>query len=447
LKLWEIFRIFPNYFYSTIIAMQKKQVVRIWPPSGPVKERITLPASKSISNRLLVIKALSEIDFRIINLSESRDTLILEQALHLISDRTSGIDPITIDVADAGTPMRFLAALLSITPGKWLLTGNQRMQERPIGALVEALRALGAIIDYATLEGFPPISITGRLLDGGEVTIEAGISSQFISALMLIAPSLPDGLTIHKLGNTSSAPYIAMTALLMQQAGVKVEQQGGSIHISHQRYKPMPVKVDADWSAASFWYEIAAFSPDPGIRLTGLHASGIQGDEQVSAIFTRLGVKTEYSIQGTLLRKSAIPAGSPFSYDFTSCPDLLIPVAVACAGLQIEANLHGLKALRLKESDRLHAISTELVALGYHVTILSDDALQIMQSEANTLKDNSHIIETYNDHRMAMAFAPLSLLRPGICISNPDVVGKSYPRYWNNLRRAGFVISPVDSSV
>ncbi|HEX7411974.1 MAG TPA: 3-phosphoshikimate 1-carboxyvinyltransferase, partial [Bacteroidales bacterium] len=164
--------------------MQKKQVVRIWPPSGPVKERITLPASKSISNRLLVIKALSEIDFRIINLSESRDTLILEQALHLISDRTSGIDPITIDVADAGTPMRFLAALLSITPGKWLLTGNQRMQERPIGALVEALRALGAIIDYATLEGFPPISITGRLLDGGEVTIEAGISSQFISALM-----------------------------------------------------------------------------------------------------------------------------------------------------------------------------------------------------------------------------------------------------------------------
>ena len=426
--------------------MQSKQVVRIWPPSGPVKERITLPASKSISNRLLVIKALSEIDFRIINLSESRDTIILDQALQLISNQKSSLEAVTIDVADAGTPMRFLAALLSITHGKWFLTGSQRMQERPIGPLVDALHALGANIGYTAHQGFPPLSITGRLFDKGEVTIEADISSQFISALMLIAPALPNGLTIHKLGNVSSAPYIAMTAYLMLQAGVNVEQQGGSIHIGHQQYKSLPVKVEADWSAASFWFEIAAFDHAPGIRLAGLQTSGIQGDEQVAAIFSRLGVKTEYSAQGASLQKSDIPVVSSFSYDFTSCPDLLIPVAVACAGLQIEANLHGLKALRLKESDRLHAISVELGALGYRVNVLGDDTLLILPCDANVLEDNSHIIETYNDHRMAMAFAPLSLLRPGIYIRNPDVVGKSYPLFWNNLRQAGFIIDAVGSA-
>lgn len=424
------------------MAVLRPQNVRIWPPSSSIKERITLPASKSISNRLLFIKALSGIDFRIINLSESRDTLILEHALHHISSQKDTIDPVTIDVDDAGTPMRFLAALLCIAPGKWFLTGNQRMQQRPIGPLVDALRSLGASIDYKAQEGFPPLSISGRLFEGGEVTIEAGISSQFISALMLIAPSLPKGLTIHKLGNATSAPYIAMTARLMQQADVKVVHQSTSIHIDHQQYNPVPVKVEADWSAASFWYEIAAFSPDPAITLSGLHASGMQGDEQVAAIFARLGVKTEYNLQGALLRKSATPVATSFSYDFTSCPDLLIPVAVACAGLQVGANLHGLKALRLKESDRLNAITAELEALGYNMTVLSGNTLRIQPSVPKVLGNSQHIIETYNDHRMAMGFAPLCLLRPGICISNPDVVGKSYPRYWNDLQRAGFEIGP-----
>lgn len=423
--------------------MQRKPVIQVWPPSGPVKERITLPSSKSISNRLLIIKAISGVDFRIVNLSESRDTLILEQALHTISNSKNTIDPVVVDVADAGTPMRFLAALLSVTPGNWLLTGSQRMLERPIGALADALIALGASISYTAQEGFPPLSVSGRLLQGGEVTIEAGISSQFVSALMLIAPALPKGLIIHKSGNASSAPYIAMTARLMQSEGVKAEQQGGSIQIKHQQYKPVAIKVEADWSAASFWYQVAAFAPDPAIKLAGLHASGIQGDEQVAAIFSRLGVKTEYSSQGTLLRKSEIPAVNSFSYDFISCPDLLIPVAVACAGLQIEANLHGLKALRLKESDRLFAIFTELTAMGYMATVHGDDTLRILPTETGALEDNSHIIETYNDHRMAMAFAPLCLLRPGIRISKPDVVGKSYPRYWNDLRKAGFIINSV----
>ena len=425
--------------------MQRKQVVRIWPPSNPVRARITLPASKSISNRLLTIKALSEGEFQIINLSESRDTLILEKALYLIANKKNAIDAITIDAADAGTPMRFLAALLSITPGNWFLTGSQRMQERPIGLLVDALRALGASIDYTAREGYPPLSITGRLFDRGEVAISASVSSQFISALMLVAPLLPKGLIIHKIGNASSAPYIAMTAHLMQQAGVVVKQQDARIQINHQQYKPASVTVEADWSAASFWYEIAAFDSAPNIMLTGLHASGIQGDEQVAAIFSRLGVKTKFTAQGTLLRKSGIPIARFFSYDFTSCPDLLLPVAVSCAGLQVEANLHGLKALRLKESDRLHAVTTELRALGYRVTVLNGDTLHLLPSVANELDDNSHVIETYNDHRMAMAFAPLSLLRPGICISNPDVVGKSYPLYWNNMRQAGFEISPADS--
>lgn len=424
--------------------MKRKPFVQVWPPTGPVKERITLPSSKSISNRLLVIKALSGVDFRITNLSESRDTLIFEQALQLVSHQKGRIDQVEINVGDAGTPMRFLAALLSITPGNWLLTGSRRMQERPIGALVEALRTLGATIGYTAKKGFPPLSITGSLFEGGEVAIEAGISSQFISALMLVAPSLPKGLTIHKLGNVSSAPYIAMTARLMHQAGIKIEQLVGSIHIRHQQYKPGSLRVEADWSAASFWYEVAAFAPAPGIKLIGLHASGLQGDEQVAAIFARLGVKTEYSALGTMLKKSSMPAGALFSYDFTSCPDLLIPVAVTCAGLRREANLHGLKALRLKECDRLHAISVELTALGYNVSILKDDTLRIIPLKPNSTELTSHIVETYNDHRMAMAFAPLCLLRPGIRISNPDVVGKSYPRYWNDLRKAGFTISTAE---
>lgn len=426
--------------------MERKPVIRIMPPSGPVKERITLPASKSISNRLLVIRALSADDFRISNLSESRDTLILEQALQLISSRKDKELTVTIDVGDAGTPMRFLAALMSNTPGNWMLTGSPRMQERPIGLLVDALCTLGANITYMAREGFPPLAITGRLLDSEAISIKADVSSQFISALMLIAPLLPQGLTIHKLGNASSAPYLGMTAHLMQQAGVSVEMENGNIRISHGPYRPVPVKVDADWSAAAFWYEIAAFGNDPGISLSGLHASGIQGDEQVAAIFSRLGVKTEYSGQGTFLRKSGIPLASPFSYDFTSCPDLLIPVAVACAGLQIEASLFGLKALRIKESDRLHAVATELGALGYRVNILSNNALQLLPSP-HALKDTAHTIGTYDDHRMAMAFAPLSLLSPGICISNPDVVGKSYPRYWNDLRKAGFEISAVEPDI
>jgi 3-phosphoshikimate 1-carboxyvinyltransferase len=406
----------------------------------PIRVQIDLPSSKSISNRLLMIKALSGLDFQIINLSQASDTLILEGALQIIGSSPNSNEAVSIDISDAGTPMRFLAAFLSIKPGKWLLTGNPRMCKRPIGPLVDALRSLGAQIDYTKDEGYPPLLIKGCNLNGEEVSIQAGISSQFISALMLIAPVFTKGLTIRMTGKQVSAPYVVMTAKLMEMAGIKVHQQEEIMQIDHQQYCPDCFKVEADWSAAAFWYEIAAFSEGSNIELQGLSNSGLQGDSQVADIFTQLGVNSIFADEGVIISRSPKPAVEHFVFDFTSCPDLVLPVAVACAGLNIDATLSGLKALRIKESDRFKALLTELIALGYKADELPGDVLRISPKEILNLPKKSSVIKTYNDHRMAMAFAPLTILHKELEISDPQVVNKSYPDFWNHMTKAGFVL-------
>jgi 3-phosphoshikimate 1-carboxyvinyltransferase len=389
---------------------------------------------------LLLIKALSGSDLPIANLSMARDTQIMEEALQIISARRDGYRRITIDVADAGTAMRFLTAYLSITPGNWLLTGSPRMCARPIGFLADALRLLGAQIEYFGDDGFPPLQITGGELKSYEVNIEAGISSQFISALMLIAPVLPNGLTIRMTGQSSSAPYIAMTKKLMEQAGAEVEQNGEFILIGQQLYNPDVFKVESDWSAAAFWYEIAAFSEDAVIQLSGLNDSGLQGDSQVVSVFEQFGVKTEFTSKGVVISRTTNLKTALFSYDFNSCPDLALPVAATCAGLNVGATLSGLKSLKIKESNRFEVLLTELGKLGYAATELPGDVLQILPCEAVKQSGGTHIVETYNDHRVAMAFAPLAMFHKGIEISKPDVVDKSYPGFWNDLRHAGFLL-------
>ena len=420
--------------------MSEHKVINLHSPTCPINVKINLPSSKSISNRLLMLKALSGIEFPIFNLSKASDTLMLENALQHINCKRNDDKRVTIDIADAGTSMRFLVAFLSITSGKWLLTGSERMRERVVGPLVNALRMLGAQIEYAAAEGFPPLLIKGARLVGKEVSIDAHISSQFISALMLVAPLLPFGLTIRLLGKASSAPYIFMTAKLMEQAEVKIIQSEDFIHIEHQQYNPGLFTVEPDWSAAAFWFEIAAFASEPSIGLRGLNDSGLQGDSQVADIFTRLGVKTEFKDEGAVLTKSSTPAVDHFLYDFISCPDLALPVAVTCAGLKIDATLIGLKSLRIKESDRFQALFCELSALGYEVNELSGDILRILPGKNIDLSEKHHIVETYNDHRMAMSFAPLALLHQNIKISNPDVVKKSYPGYWEDLTEAGILL-------
>jgi 3-phosphoshikimate 1-carboxyvinyltransferase len=414
--------------------------MKITRPYHPIRVKIDLPSSKSISNRLLLIEALSGNDFQIINLSRARDTQILELALKGIVPFANNTKPVAINIADAGTPMRFLTAFLCITPGKWLLTGSLRMCERTVGPLVDALRSLGAQIEYSAAEGFPPLLIQGDILKGKEVSIEAGISSQFISALMLIAPVLPHGLSIKLLGKASSAPYVFMTSQLMKQAGVNLIQSEEIIHIEHQRYSSGYFKVEPDWSAAAFWYEIAALLGDAIIELKGLNASGLQGDSQVADIFTYFGVKTQFTDEGVIISKSETPIVDHFSFDFTTCPDLFLPVAVTCAGLNIAAMFTGLMTLRIKESDRIKVLFSELRVMGYNVIELPGDIIKIMPDGGPVSSGEAKSIRTYNDHRMAMAFAPLALLNEVIDISEPDVVNKSYPDYWDHLAEAGFVL-------
>jgi 3-phosphoshikimate 1-carboxyvinyltransferase len=414
--------------------------MKITGPSQSIRVKINLPSSKSISNRLLLIKALSGGVFPIANLSKARDTQILAQSLHLIESSLNNNETVTIDINDAGTPMRFLTAMLSITPGKWLLTGNPRMCERPLGLLVNALRSLAAQIDYSREEGFPPLLVEGGMLNGNEVTIDASVSSQFISALMLIAPVLPSGLSIRLTGKVSSAPYILMTAKLMEQAGVIVAQNKDTIQIKPQKYNATHFIVESDWSAAAFWYEIAALSKEAVIELPGLRNSGFQGDSKVMEIFARLGVKTQFTRDGVILSKSEIPVTDHFSFDFASCPDLVLPVAATCAGLKVNATLTGLSALRIKESDRLQALFTELNALGYNIVEMPGDTLQILTKKGSNTSPTNETVRTYNDHRMAMAFAPLAMLQSEISISDPEVVNKSYPDYWKHLSKAGFAM-------
>ena len=406
--------------------------INILPPSE-INTTILLPSSKSISNRALIIHALGRGSYLPKNLSDCDDTQVMIRALNAKAGET-------IDIMAAGTAMRFLTAYLSVTPGERLITGTQRMQQRPIQVLVDALRALGADIKYASNEGYPPLRIKGKALTQSRITLPGNVSSQYISALLMIGPTLPNGLTLTLTGDIISKPYIQLTLQLMSDFGAKAEWvDEHTLTVSPQPYQSIPFYVESDWSAASYWYQIVALSKEATVTLPGLFSHSYQGDSQVARLFESLGVSTEYKDKQVTLRKSGKPV-EQMGYNFINQPDLAQTFVVTCALLNIPFRFSGLQTLKIKETDRMAALIEEMGKLGF---VLHESEGSVLSWNGERCERSAEAIDTYEDHRMAMAFAPACLVLPDININNPQVVSKSYPRYWDNLRQAGFTIKEV----
>lgn len=406
---------------------------RLSAPSA-IKATIQLPASKSISNRALIINALAESNCTPNNLSDCDDTRVMIKALTQ--------DEETIDIMAAGTAMRFLTAYLSVTPGERIITGTARMQQRPIQILVNALRELGAEISYTNNEGFPPLHIKGVELKGNEITLKGNVSSQYISALLMIGPALKNGLTLHLSGEIISRPYINLTLQLMQDFGAKAAwTSSDSISVAPQPYTSIPFTVESDWSAASYWYQIAALSPKTEIELLGLFRNSYQGDSRGAEVFSRLGITTEFTTKGVKLKKTG-KAPERLEEDFIDIPDLAQTFVVTCALMNIPFRFTGLQSLKIKETDRIAALKNELKKLGYVIKEENDSIL--MWNGERCEPEETPVIATYEDHRMAMAFAPAIINHPTMQIADPQVVTKSYPGYWKDLKQAGFQIINED---
>lgn len=420
------------YFCHLKPKMIKTMRYRLSAPSA-IKATIQLPASKSISNRALIINALGNGTHHPENLSDCDDTRVMIRALN--------DDKETIDIMAAGTAMRFLTAYLSVTPGTRIITGTERMQQRPIQVLVNALRELGADIEYVANDGFPPLRITGRELRKDTISLPGNVSSQYISALLMIAPVLTNGLTIRLTGDIISRPYINLTLQLMNDFGVRAEwTDDHRLKVEPQAYHSIPFYVESDWSAASYWYQIVALSKEAEVTLPGLFKDSYQGDSQVAGIFRSLGVETIYKDKAVILKKNG-KSVERLDYDFINQPDLAQTFVVTCALLNIPFRFSGLQSLKIKETDRMAALITEMRKLGY---ILHETDGSVLSWEGERCTTEEHpAIDTYEDHRMAMAFAPTCLALPEILINNPQVVSKSYPRYWEDLRQAGFIIKEV----
>ena len=399
-------------------------------PAASWKTSVQLPASKSICNRALILNALSYSPYEIQNLSDCDDTDVMVKALNSNDSH--------FDVKAAGTAMRFLTAFLSKVVGEWTITGTERMKNRPICILVDALNAVGAKIEYLEKEGFPPLRIMGSALQGGEISLDGGVSSQYISALLMIAPLMERGLTLHLQGKVISKPYIHLTLQLMKQYGVESEWVGSTIKVAPQSYRPLPYTVESDWSAASYWYEMMALSQQAEIDLKGLFKESLQGDAAGAKLFAQLGVATDYKAGGVVLRKNGNVC-QKLIYDFVNEPDLAQTFVTTCAFMNIPFRFTGLQSLKIKETDRIEALKCELRKLGY---VLTDTNGSILEWNGERCEPEAHpVITTYEDHRMAMAFAPASLvLKEGIEIAHPEVVSKSYPHFWENLESAGFVV-------
>jgi len=396
-----------------------------------------LPGSKSISNRLLMIRAIAGQDMQIDHLSDADDTHLLQTILQNMHGKNEG----SIDVGHAGTDMRFLTAYLACTPGHWQLTGSDRMKQRPIGELVNALRQLGAEISYQGQEGYPPLLIRGKDLPGGTVQVDGGISSQFITALLLVAPLFEHGLQLHISGAVVSRPYIDMTVYFMRGMDIHVEYGPTTITVHPGIYNcPEEIFNESDWSAASYWYSIAALSDQCDIRLRYLFDNSPQGDAVLPEVYRFLGVATQLE-DGYIRLINSGERVSNFNYDFTDCPDIAQTVAVTCACLGIPARLEGLKTLRIKETDRILALQNELKKLGTLVMI-HDDVIELHPTQLLETPGDKRIA-TYKDHRMAMSFAPASITHTGIIIEDASVVSKSYPGFWEDLKRAAFQMNEI----
>lgn len=401
-------------------------------PLKAVKDTIYIPSSKSISNRMLIIRALARSGGVLHNLSCSDDTKLLGKAL----DTEGSVK----DVGHAGTAMRFLAAYLSTQPGFKTLTGSQRMKERPVGPLVDALKQLGAQIEYLETKGCPPLRITGGQMTGGNIAIEAGISSQFISALMMIGPVLEGGLTIQLKGHVVSATYIEMTLTLMNSCGAGASFDGRRITVPQGAYTMDDFTVESDWSGSSYWYQVAALLPGSEIMLPNLSGKSLQGDTALVQIFEPLGVTTIFKEDGILIHSQKRELPENYSYDFTGCPDLAQTLAVTLCTMGLPFRFTGTTTLRVKETDRIAALGSELRKVGF-VLQADPDGEWLAWDGSRCEPEQDPVIATYHDHRMAMAFAPLAIPLGKIVIEDPAVVTKSYPGYWSDLAKAGFKIN------
>lgn len=393
---------------------------------------INLPASKSISNRILIIDSLSNNKSEIHNIANCNDSDVMNCALKEL--------PYTIDINAAGTSMRFLTAFLSVTNnGEHIITGSQRMKNRPIKILVDSLKELGANIEYLEHEGYPPLKIIGKKLQGKTIYINGDISSQYISALLMIGPIIKNGLKIVLQGEITSKPYIDMTINLMQQFNINIYyENGNTIIINPSNYNIGKYIIENDWSAASYWYEIVALSKNKNTKiiLPNLYKNSLQGDNNIYNIFNKLGVITTFENNNVILTKSNNIVNK-LDIDLIKTPDLAQTIIVTCCMLGVHFDITGLHTLKIKETDRILALQNELYKLGYIIKSKNNNEL-IWNGE--TCKISSKIIDTYDDHRMAMSFAPCSLIINNIKINNPEVIIKSYPNYWDDLYSVGFKI-------
>jgi 3-phosphoshikimate 1-carboxyvinyltransferase len=412
--------------------------IAIHKPLSPVSGNIQLPGSKSISNRVLVIKALSGLAFEIENVSGSDDTKHLEKAIELLRQNNSG----TINVGHAGTDMRFLTALLAIQAGSYELTGSERMQQRPIKELVNVLKELGADITYKKETGYPPLLINGKKIAGGKAEIIGNVSSQFISSLLLVAPYFTNGLELAISGNMVSRPYVHMTVELMKTFGAQVTWNENTIAV-----KPVPYTysrdkfiIECDWSAASYYYSIIALSPlNTSLTLSGLFKASLQADAVCKTSYESLGVETQHAGNEISITKMKLPDDATFKYDFINCPDIAQTLACTCIGLNQAFIFTGLHTLKVKETNRIEALKNELEKFGLEI-IATENSLECTHPK-KTGFNNAIEVSTYNDHRMAMSFAPLCLVTDRLIIQDMNVVSKSYPQFWHDLIRIGFIIN------
>ena len=400
---------------------------------------VRLPASKSISNRALVMNALAGSKVMPDNLSDCDDTRVILDALRRM--------PETIDIGAAGTAMRFMTAYLAVTPGSHTLTGTERMKHRPIRALVDALRYIGADIAYEGEDGYPPLRINGRRLEGGRLEIPGDISSQYISALLMVGPVLERGLELRLTGEIISRPYIDLTLCMMRGFGADAEWTDvDTISVRPVPYGPRPFFIENDWSAASYWYETLVLARDgeSEVRLDGLTDGSRQGDSAVKYLFSMLGVRTvfktrERGVPTTVTLKRVEPVPPRLDYDFVNQPDMVQTFVVCCALAGVPFRFTGLASLKIKETDRVEALKTEMRKLGY--VVRETAAGELSWDGERCQQADDLVIKTYEDHRMAMAFAPAATVFPGLKIDQPQVVSKSYPHFWDELRRAGFTIT------
>ncbi|MBL7785980.1 MAG: hypothetical protein JNM36_08760 [Chitinophagales bacterium] len=419
------------------------QAYHLSKPTPNLVGTIYLDGSKSISNRALVINALCRQPAQLHNCSTSDDTKVLQHALQHL--------PATIDIGAAGTSMRFLTAYLATQQGQQhTLTGSTRMKQRPIALLVEALQALGAKIDYVDQKGFPPLHIVGQQLKGRQITIDSSMSSQYVSALLLIAPLLEGGLTLQLSGSTVSESYIAMTLSVMADFGVEVEQDGERLVVQQQHYQaPQQYWIESDWSAASYYYSLAAMTLAKGeqceLCLQTLRTTSRQGDSAIQQIGTHFGVQTIAHTTQIMLQATNQHGDNVAYLNCLTCPDIVQTIAVMAAALGKTLQLDGLQTLRIKETDRTAALVTELAKIGVNFVPINENCWQVQPLRPLHEITTTPIFDTYDDHRMAMALAPLSLLLPqGIIIREPSVVSKSYPNFWKDLAILGFQIKTIN---